>query len=111
LLEEVYLLNWRLFAILASLLRGLRGRGALLLVGGARRPRGEGIYPSDIFEPGDEAAVVVIIIVLCIGVLYDARGRHFCHPDQRGHLGYVYAIPSISIEGGHFLPVHLGSRV
>ena len=53
----------------------------------------------------------VIIIILCIGLLNDACMGHFCRPDQRRHLGYVYAFHSISIEGGHFLPVHLGSRV
>jgi len=55
--------------------------------------------------------MVVIIIILSIRVLYDASLSHFCRPDQRRHLGYVYAFPSISIEGGNFLSVHLGSRV
>ena len=53
----------------------------------------------------------VIIIILCIGVLHDARVSHVCNPDQRRHLSKVYAFYSFSIEGGHFLPVHLGSRV
>jgi hypothetical protein len=111
LLVEVYLLYWGLLAILAGFLRGLRGRGALLLVRGPRCARGERIKPSDIFESDDEAAMDVIIIILSIRVLHDARVSHVCGPDQRRNLSKVYAFPSISIEGGHFLPVHLGSRV
>ena len=82
LLVEVNLLNGRLLAILTSLLRGLRRRRAFLLVGGPRRARGEGIQPSDIFESDNEAAMVVIIVILSVRVLDDARVSHFCRSDQ-----------------------------
>jgi hypothetical protein len=42
--------------------------------------------------------MVVIIIILSVRVLDDARASHFCCPDQRRHLGYVYGFTSISIS-------------